>query len=113
MPFLIRRIGYQKSYMLTLTAQNISAKTAYEIQLVDVLAENLDEALQTVLKNCRRVTSGTVAEMKSFFRKMWIIDEAMENTAIEELQKLIKTPVVLDNIKNFVLHQKLPWEKEI
>jgi len=112
MPFLIRRVGYQKAYVLTLTAQNISAQTAYEIHLVDVLAKNLDEALQLVLKNCRRVTGDTVAEMKSFFRKMWIIDEAMENTAIEELQRLIKKPVVLDNIKNFVLHQKLPWDKD-
>jgi len=112
MPFLIRRVGYQKAYTLTLTTQNISAQTAYDIQLVDILADNLDDALQSVLKNLRRVSGNTVAEMKSFFKKMWIIDETMENAAMDELQKLIQSPMVLDNIKNFVLHQQLPWDKE-
>jgi len=112
MPFLIRRIGFQKAYAMTLTTQNISAKQAYDIHLVDEVASDLDDALRRLLINLRRVTSTTVAEMKSFFRKMWIIDEAMENTAIEELQNLLKKPLVIDNIKNYILHQRLPWEKE-
>jgi len=111
MPFLIRRVGFQKAYMLTLTTQNISAQRAYEIHLVDELSENLDISINRLLISLRRVNATTVGELKNFFRKMWIINEEMEKTAIQELENLLLSPIVNENIKNFVQDKKLPWEK--
>ena len=112
MPFLIRRVGFQSAYLLTLTMQNITAQKACEIKLVDEVAENLDDALRRVLISFRRLSGATITEAKQFFRKMWIINEEMEQCAIDELQKLVKDQTVINNIKNFVLHKKFPWDKD-
>jgi polyketide biosynthesis enoyl-CoA hydratase PksH len=111
MPFLIRRIGFQPAYAMTLTARDITAARASELHLVDEIHDNLDDGLRRLLINLRRVSSSTVAEAKQFFRKMWVLDETMENIAIQELEKLIAKPDVLNNVSNYVLHQKFPWEK--
>ena len=110
MPFLIRRIGFQPAYMMTLTTRDLTAQRAYELHLVDELSDNLDDTLRKLMLNLRRVTNNTIAEAKQFFRKMWIIDETIENTAIEELQKIMTAPHVRTNVTNFVLHQKFPWD---
>ena len=111
MPFLIRRVGFQKAYWLTLTTQTILAQRAYEIHLVDELSDNLDTSINRLLISLRRVSETTVGELKGFFRKMWLINDEMENTAINELKKLLESPQVTTNIKNFVQEKKLPWEK--
>jgi polyketide biosynthesis enoyl-CoA hydratase PksH len=112
MPFLIRRVGFQPAYAMTLSTRDISAQRAYEIHLIDELNDNLDEALRRLMAHLRRVASSTVAEAKHFFRNMWILDKNMEENSINELQKLMKQPEVMTNITNYVLHQKFPWDKE-
>ena len=112
MPFLIRRVGYQSAYLLTLTMQNIAAQKAYEMKLVDEVSENLDDVLRRLLINFRRLSDDTISEAKQFFRKMWIIDDEMEQVAIHELEKLVNKKEVMENIKNFVLYKKFPWDKE-
>lgn len=112
MPFLVRRVGFQPAYTMTLSTRDITAQRAYEIHLVDELSDNLDEALRRLMTHLRRVAGTTVAEAKHFFRSMWILEENMENTAITELQKLIAQPAVINNITNYILHKKFPWDKE-
>ena len=112
MPFLIRRVGFQPAYFMTLTTRDISAQRALELHLVDEINDNLDDALRKLMVNLRRVKSNTVGEAKQFFRQMWMIDENKEKIAMEELTKLVAQPEVINNITNFVQHQKFPWEKE-
>ena len=97
---------------MTLTTRELSAQRAFELHLVDELSDNLDDALRRLLITLRRVKNSTVAEAKPFFRQMWIINEEMETTAIKQLEKLIVMPEVTNNITNYVLHQKFPWEKD-
>jgi len=111
MPFLIRRVGFQPAYFMTLTMQNINAQRAYEIHLVDEVSENLDDSLRRLMLSLRRINNSTVLEAKKFFRKMWLINEEMEQCAIAELKHLMAQPEVINNIKNFALHQQFPWEK--
>ena len=56
----------------------------------------------------RRETA--ILELKRYFRRMWIIDDEMENEAVEELRALQGRPKVRDNVLNFVKHQKFPWD---
>lgn len=111
MPYLIRRIGYQNAYRMTLTARSVDAETAYSYGLIDELTDNVEILLNKYITSFRRVSKETVYEMKKYFRKMWIIDDDMERTAIEETHKLINSPNVRQNISNFVKYQKFPWEK--
>lgn len=111
MPFLIRRIGFQPAYIMTLTTRDITAQKAYELHLVDELNDDLDDSLRKLMINLRRVASRTVVEAKQFFREMWIINETMEKTAIDELEKLIAQPETINNITNYIQHKKFPWEQ--
>jgi polyketide biosynthesis enoyl-CoA hydratase PksH len=111
MPFLIRRVGFQKAYYMTLTMQNLSAEKALQINLIDEMSENIEDSLRKLMLTIRRVSAKTVVEAKSFFRKMWIINDEMEKMSIDELLKLVDQDEVKENIKNYVLHNKFPWDK--
>ncbi len=47
LPYLIRRIGFQKAYTMTLTTGTITAKEALDIHLVDELSQDLDKSIRT------------------------------------------------------------------
>lgn len=111
-PFLIRRIGFQKAYRMTLTTETLSAEQAYHIGLIDELSDNLAESLRRLMIRLNRIEEGTIHDLKSYFQKMWIIDENMEKTAVAEITRLVQKPSVQQNIRNFLEFQRLPWEKE-
>ncbi|MBA2649834.1 MAG: enoyl-CoA hydratase/isomerase family protein [Legionella sp.] len=109
-PFLIRRIGFQKAYQMTLTAQTMIAHEAHRVGLIDELTENLNDSMRRIAVRVCRIQEDTVANLKGYFRKMWIITDEMETTAIAELNRLVNQPQVQTRIENFVKHQQLPWE---
>lgn len=111
-PFLIRRVGFQKAYRMTLTTETISAEKAYQMGLVDELTTDLSESMRRLLLRLSCLEEETIQDLKNYFRKMWIIDEMMEKTAITEITRLIHKPSVQKNIKNFMEDQIFPWEKK-
>jgi len=110
MPFLIRRIGFQKAYYMTLTMDTMNAETAHKIGLIDEVTDNLQDNLRLLLLRFNRISQQTVGDLKSYFRKMWIITDAMESTAVNELCRLATNKNVRTNIKNYIEHQQFPWE---
>ena len=111
-PYLIRRVGFQKAYSMTLTTQPISAKEAHASHLVDEISETPEDNIRKLLLRLRRLEESDIANMKRYFRKMWMIDEEMEETAVAEISRLVSAPKVTENIRNFVEHQKFPWENK-
>jgi len=109
-PYLIRRIGYRKAYQMTLTTMQISAQEAYDIQLVDELSDSLENSVRKLWLRLRRLEESTIGNIKSYFRKMWIINEQMESEASEEISKLMADSIVQRNINNYVKYGKFPWE---
>jgi len=107
---LIRRVGYQPAYKMTLTTLPISAQEAYRIHLVDELTETPDDSIRKLKPRIIRLSDSTIGNMKQYFRKMWLITEQMEEMAISEFSKLISQPKVKDNIRNFVEYGQFPWE---
>lgn len=111
LPFLIRRIGFQKAYHLTLTTQPVNAQKAAEIGLVDVVVENPDAEIQKLLLRLDRIAPKTVTRLKDYFKKMWIINPAMEELAIDTITDLAIDPVNREGIKRFVEQGVFPWQK--
>jgi polyketide biosynthesis enoyl-CoA hydratase PksH len=111
MPFLIRRVGFQKAYAMTLTMDTLNAETAYKTGLIDELTENLEDSLRRLLLRLNRINQQTVTDLKAYFKKMWIITDEMETVAVNELTRLTAKPEIRNNIKNFIEHQQFPWEK--
>lgn len=110
LPYLIRRAGFQKSYLMTLTTQTISATEAHTFQLVDELSDQPEEVIRKLIIRLARLDSQTIHDLKSYFRKLWIVDERVEQIAADELARLMQEPKVLNNIKRYVEQGKFPWE---
>ena len=110
-PYLIRRVGFQKAYRLTLTSQTVDAREALQMNLVDQVCEDSEDALRRNLIRLCRLDETTVRDMKAYFRKMWLIDASMERTAVDEITRLLLQPRVRENIGNFVKYRRFPWEK--
>lgn len=110
-PYLIRRVGFQKAYAMTLTTMPVSAEKAYEMHLVDELSENPEMALRKLCQRLNRIESDTIKDLKCFFRKMWVISDKMELEAADESFRLFSKQQVRDNIVNFVVNKKFPWDK--
>src|SRR5215813_4679356 len=70
LPFLIRRMGFQKAHYLTLMTQPISAKQACEWGLVDVLEERTEPLLRRHLQRLRRLSKTAVRRYKSYMSQI-------------------------------------------
>jgi polyketide biosynthesis enoyl-CoA hydratase PksH len=108
-PYLIKRIGYQKTYDMTLTARSVPATEASQWGLIDEINPNLNDALSEFSRRIMRLKQETIFEMKSYFRKFSRIDELTETRAIEETTRLLQNPTVRKNIRNFVEQGTLPY----
>lgn len=109
-PYLIRRTGFQKAYTMTLLAKTLTAKEAHDINLVDEISDAPEEAIQQLLKRLNRLNTATVEELKAYFKKMWIVDSSVEETAVDEIAKLLQNPQTQANIRSFVTTRQVPWK---
>lgn len=111
LPLLIRRIGFQAAYRMTLTTETWDTDQAKSAGLVDDVVPDLDEAIRRASVRLTRLDPETIRRMKAYFRKMWYLSNAMEDMAIAEIDALVHDPHVQDNIRQFVQHQKFPWDR--
>jgi polyketide biosynthesis enoyl-CoA hydratase PksH len=109
-PYLIRRVGFQAAYRMTLSAATVSANDAQQFQLVDVVTQTLGDEIRKQCLRFKRLHPETIGDLKRYFCKMWPINETMEKTAIEEINRLIELPRVRKNLENYVEKQCFPWE---
>ena len=66
LPFLIRRIGFQKAHYLTLMTQPISARQACEWGLVDAYEPLSDALLRRHLQRLRRLSKVAIRRYKNY-----------------------------------------------
>ncbi len=110
LPYLVRRVGFQAAYRLTLTTQAIDGDEAYRIQLVDELSEQPDDVLRRLLLRLSRLEVQTLQDMKQYFRPLSGVDDQKEQLAVQEITRLTKSRQVQNNIENFVKHKRFPWD---
>ncbi len=111
MPYLIRRVGFQNAYRMTLTTIPVDVEKALSMNLVDDAEEKIDNLLRKYLLRIMRLSGKTITVAKEYFRKLWIINEEMEQLAIDQIATLEFDPEVRNNINNFIKYNKFPWEK--
>jgi len=111
-PFLIRRVGFQKAYFMTLTTKPISAREAHAIHLVDELTDHLDETLRKLTLRLNLLDDEIIVDMKRYFQKMVGITPEIELAATKEFARLAAQPRVQQNIANYVTKGVFPWERK-
>ena len=110
LPFLIRRVGFQKAYAMTLGTHPVDAEQAARSGLVDEVTDDPDTVLRRLLMRASRIDGATVADAKRYFDKLWIISEQTEAAAVREFGRLMSSAPVRRRIADFAAHRKFPWE---
>lgn len=109
-PFLIRRVGFQKAYAMSLSTQPVTAEQAVLCSLVDQLADDLDQAVRRMTFRVSKITEPTIGDLKRYFAKMWILSAEQEQTAVDEFARLMSSAGVGRRIADFAERQRFPWE---
>lgn len=112
LPYLIRRTGFQPAYFMTLTTKNISAEQAKDCHLIDLLCDDIQKEFKLLNQRLTLLHPETIHHMKTYFRELWIIDDKMEQLAMNTLTHLMSTARVKNNIDQFITKGKFPWENK-
>ncbi|MEU6153496.1 enoyl-CoA hydratase-related protein [Actinosynnema sp. NPDC047251] len=111
LPFLVRRIGFQKAYAATLSTQAVSAREAHRVHLVDELTERPEVALRQLVFRLTRLDPAVVGDAKRYFGGFSGIDDGAKARAVGEFSRLMSSPAVRGRISAFVHHGRYPWER--
>jgi len=112
LPFLIRRIGFQRAHYLTLTTQPITVTQAVEWGLVDAAGPQSDVVLRRHLLRLRRPTKLAIRRYK---HHMSIIGQPTladaKAAAVAGNLEVFSDPDNLTAIARYVETGQFPWEK--
>ncbi|MFG2716106.1 enoyl-CoA hydratase-related protein [Streptomyces goshikiensis] len=110
LPFLVRRVGFQRAYAMTLSTASVSAADARLSGLVDEVEGPHGQQLRRLLGRVTKLDRPTVAEAKAYCAGLAPIPDTARAHAGEVFARLLASPVVRTRIDNFVHHQRMPWE---
>lgn len=113
LPFLIRRIGFQKAYFMTLSTQPVMAAQAAQFHLVDEVSSDLDGHVRKLALRLKRLAPSTVGDAKRYFGQMAGVSTEVERIALAEFDRLMSSSTVRKNIENFVTARRFPWEAAV
>ena len=110
LPFLIRRVGFQKAHYLTLTTQPISAKQACEWGLVDVCESDSEVALRRHLQRLRRLSKIAIRRYKAYASRLSLPLSDLKAAAVAGNREVFGDPGNVRAIARYVERGLLPWE---
>ena len=112
LPFLIRKIGYQRAKYLTLITNKISVQQAYTWGLVDAYDNNSKLLLKKHLMRLKCIRKDAISNYKKYMNKITdSLEKEIADIALNENKKVFSN---LDNIKSierYVEKGLLPWEE--
>ena len=110
LPFLIRKVGVQKSHYMTLTTMPISVQDAYASSLVDAYSEDSESLLRKHLIRLSRLSNSAVSEYKKYMHQLNDILMRSQSLAVSTNEQLFCSKENLDKIRRYVNEEKFPWE---
>jgi len=111
LPFLIKRIGFQKAHYITLMTQPISVEKAHSWGLVDAYEEQSENLLRKHLLRLRLLSKTAITSYKSYLNKLHKSLEEAKDTAITANLQIFSDPSNLEKIVKYVETGQFPWEK--
>lgn len=111
LPFLIRRIGFQKAHYLTLMTQPISAKQAFEWGLVDAVEPASEALLRRHLQRLRRLSKTAIRRYKTYMSRISMPLQDLRSTAVAGNLEVFSDDANLHAITRYVEDGVFPWEK--
>ncbi|MNK45059.1 putative polyketide biosynthesis enoyl-CoA hydratase PksH [compost metagenome] len=112
LPFLTRRVGFQRAHYLTLTTQQISAPQAAAWGLVDAYEAQSDGLLRKHLLRLRRLSKTGITSYKAYAASL---DDGLQSAKVQALnanKMMFSEPRNQEGIMRYVNTGKFPWEDE-
>ncbi|AHZ14670.1 enoyl-CoA hydratase/isomerase [Bacillus velezensis] len=110
LPFLIRKIGYQKSNYLTLTTRPVNVQLAYELGLVDEYQKNSNGLLKRQLARVIKLPKSGIKQYKNYMMELNDFVFKSKKHAVETNQSIFSDSYNLERIRLFVEKGIYPWE---
>jgi polyketide biosynthesis enoyl-CoA hydratase PksH len=111
LPFLIRRVGFQPAYAMTLGTLPVDAARAERMHLVDEVSDDPRLPLRRLLSRLTKVDASTRGALKRYVRPMSPVSSGQARAAVAEFARLFADPVVADRIGTYVRDGRFPWER--
>ncbi|HZI55203.1 MAG TPA: enoyl-CoA hydratase/isomerase [Verrucomicrobiae bacterium] len=111
LPFLIRRIGFQKAHYLTLMTQPISAKQAWDWGLVDAFEPSSEALLRRHLQRLRRLSKSAVRRYKTYMSGISSPLQDLKSPAVAANREMFSDADNLQAITRYIEEGLFPWEK--
>lgn len=110
LPFLIRKIGFQKSHYMTLMTQPIPVQQAQQWGLVDAFETNSDALLRKHLLRLRRLSKAGITRYKRYMAGLYEPIIQQKPLALMTNQEVFSDPANLEAIFRYVERGQFPWE---
>ena len=110
LPFLVRKIGFQKAHYLTLMTQPVSAHQAEMWGLVDASDSQSEALLRKHLLRLRYLTKPAIARYKRFMSGLHDLLLRSKSSAIAANQEVFSDPHNIQGIIRYVEKGQFPWE---
>ncbi len=110
LPFLIRRIGFQKAHYLTLTTAPVPAQKAHEWGLVDACEPDSEALVRKHLLRLRRLSKKGIGRYKRYMNGLCVLPFQMKSHAIEANKEIFSDPGILEGIIRYREQGKFPWQ---
>ncbi|HYK02064.1 MAG TPA: enoyl-CoA hydratase/isomerase [Thermoanaerobaculia bacterium] len=111
LPFLIRRIGFQKANYLTMMTVPIAAKQALEWGLADAVEPASEVLLRRHLQRLRRLSKTAIRRYKTYMYRVSMPLRDLRASAVAGNLEVFSDTVNLQAITRYVEHGLFPWEK--
>jgi polyketide biosynthesis enoyl-CoA hydratase PksH len=111
LPFLVRRIGFQKANYLTLMTQPIAVSQACEWGLVDAFDRQSDQLLRKHLLRLRRLSKIAIRRYKAYINSIDSRLMTAKSAAVAGNMEIFSDPKNLAAIARYVTHGVFPWEE--
>jgi polyketide biosynthesis enoyl-CoA hydratase PksH len=111
LPFLIRRIGFQRAHYLTLMTLPIGAKQACEWGLVDAVDLASEGLLRRHLQRLRRLSKTAIRSYKTYMNRISAPLQDLKSPAVAGNLEVFSDAANLQAITRYVEHGVFPWEK--
>jgi len=110
LPFLTRRMGFQKAHYLTLMTQPITVQQAHSWGLVDAYEVQSESLLRKHLLRLRRLSKTGIVRYKRYMNQL---DDSLLRSKPQALaanREIFSDPRNLEAIFRFVEQGRFPWE---
>ena len=110
LPFLIRRLGFQRAHYLTLMTQPLPARQACEWGLVDAVEPQSEVLLRRHLQRLRRLSKVAIRRYKDYVSRIGLSLHDLKAPAVAGNREVFTDAANLQAIARYVEHGVFPWE---